>query len=69
MKNSQLKFELKPVTIKSVKSIMKKMKMKKSAGPDEISQECLLIGKSILAKPLTLIINESIKQGNFLTSL
>ena len=39
------------------------MKMKKSAGPDEISQECLLIGKSILAKPLTAIINESIKQG------
>ena len=25
----------------TVKNIMKKMKMKKSAGPDEISQECL----------------------------
>ena len=42
---------------------MKKMKMKKSAGQDNISQECLLIGKSILASPLTTIINESIKQG------
>ena len=38
--------------------------MKKNAGPDEISQECLLIGKSILARPLTTIINESIKQGH-----
>ena len=51
------------ISIKTVVSIMKKMKMKKSAGPDEISQECLLIGKNILARPLTTITNESIKQG------
>ena len=42
---------------------MKKMKMKKSAGPDEISQECLLIGKGVLAGPLTTIINASINQS------
>ena len=32
-------------------------------GPDEISQECLLIGRNCLAKPLTSIINASITQG------
>ena len=42
---------------------MKSMKMKKSAGPDEISQECLLIGINALVKPLNIIINASIKQG------
>ena len=35
---------------------MGKIRMKKSAGPDEISQECLLLGKSVLAGPLTTII-------------
>ena len=49
MKGKNLKFVLKPVSIKTVKNIVKKMKMEKSAGPDEISQECLLIGKSTLA--------------------
>ena len=41
------KFELKPVTVKNVKKVMGKMKKKKSAGHDEISQECLLLGKSV----------------------
>ena len=35
---------------------MGKTRMKKSAGPDEISQACLLLGKSVLAGPLTTII-------------
>ena len=56
-------FELKPFSVNTVKKIMGKMKMKKSAGADEISQECLLLGKSILAGPLTTIINASIKSG------
>ena len=42
---------------------MGKMKMKKSAGADDITQECLLLGKSILAGPLTTIINNSIREG------
>ena len=33
-----LKFELKPVTVKSVRKLMGKMKKKKSAGADEINQ-------------------------------
>ena len=39
------------------------MKMKKSAGADEIAQECLLLGKSILASTLTKIISALIKTG------
>ena len=60
MANSNLNFELKTVTVQSVRKIMGKMRMKKSAGPDEISQECLLLGKSVIAGPLTTIINASI---------
>ena len=63
MTDNKLCFELKPVTVLEVKNVMSKMKKKKSAGPDEISQECLLIGKRILAAPLTKIINTSITQG------
>ena len=37
---------------------MGKMKMKKSAGADEISQEYLLIGKNVLAEPLTANFNQ-----------
>jgi hypothetical protein len=36
---------------------MKKMKMKKSSGRDGISQACLLSGMTVLAIPLTHIIN------------
>ena len=53
MANSKLNFELKTITVQSVRKIMDKMRMNKSAGPDEISQECLLLGKSVLAGPLT----------------
>ena len=56
MANKNLKFELKTVSIKTVKQAMRKMQNKKSAGADEISQECLLLGKSILARPLTAIL-------------
>ena len=63
LSSNKEQFSLKPVTVKTVKNIMKCMKKKKSAGQDEISQECLLIGKTMLAKPLTNIINASIKQG------
>ena len=42
---------------------MKEMRNKKSAGHDNISQECLLMGKKVLAVPLTRIINTSIRTG------
>ena len=63
MKDKTMKFELKQVSISTAKKLMGKMKAKKSAGADEISQECLLLGKRTLAGPLTGIINESIKEG------
>ena len=42
---------------------MKEMRKKKSAGHDNISQECLLLGKNVLAAPLMRIINTSIQTG------
>ena len=47
--SKNLKFELKTVTVKTVKRQMGKMRMKKSSGHDEISQDVLLKGKKILA--------------------
>ena len=52
MENKNLKFSLKTVTVKTVKKVMRKMKMKKSTGADGITQECLLMGAEVLAKPL-----------------
>ena len=47
--SKNLKFELKTVTVKTVKRQMGKMRMKKSSGHDEISQDVLQKGKKILA--------------------
>ena len=41
------------------------MKIKKSAGADEITQECLLLGAEVLANPLARVINPSIDSGIF----
>ena len=64
-KNKNLRFTLKTVTEEKVKKTMDKMKKKKSAGLDGISQECLLLGSDILSAPLTRIINSSIANGIF----
>ena len=40
---------------------MKSVAKKKSKGNDGISQECLLLGTEVLAKPLTSIINDFIE--------
>ena len=63
VKNKNLKFELRPVTVNAVEKIMKQMKKKKSKGADGIPQECLLLGLEALAAPLTGIINQSITDG------
>ena len=47
---------------------LKKLKKKKSAGLDGLSQENLLLGSSKLLCPLTKIINQSIREGKFPTS-
>ena len=67
VKDKNLKFSLKTVTVKAVEKIMKQMKKKKSKGKDGISQECLLLGQEALVAPLTAIINHSISTGIFPT--
>ena len=65
LEKKNLKFSLKTVSEEVVKKAMNKMKKKKSAGVDGISQENLLLGTEILAIPLTRLINCSIKSGIF----
>ena len=65
VKNKNLRFSLKRVTLKEVGKIMKSMSKKKSKGNDGVSQECLLLGQEVLAAPITLIINNSISTGVF----
>ena len=57
------KMKFKTVTKKQVLKMMSKMKKKKSSGVDGLSQSNLVLGKSVLAEPLTNIINKSISQG------
>ena len=56
MKSKNLNFSLRKVTEEKVKETIDKMKKKKSAGKDGISQESLLLGAEILTIPLTRII-------------
>ena len=63
LEHKNLKFSLKTVSVKTVLKVMKKMKRKKSAGLDGVTQDCLLIGMDVLAVPLTHIINTSIAQA------
>ena len=65
LKNKNLQFSLKQVSVKTVTKVMKAMSKKKSKGNDGISQECLLLGTEVLAGPLTKIINTSIETGHF----
>jgi hypothetical protein len=65
LKDKNLKFDIKPVSVNTVTKIMRKMSKKKSSGKDGISQECLLLGLDVLATPLTAIINHSINTGTF----
>ena len=60
VKNKNLKFSLKQVTVKKVQKIMNKMCKKKSKGKDGICQECLLLGHEAIAAPLTDIVLTSI---------
>ena len=53
------------MTEKTVEKAIKSLKMKKSSGADSLSQEQLKLGIEELVKPLTKIINQSIKEGKF----
>ena len=65
MEKSDFKFNLKSVSKKLVQTVLKKIKKKKSSGRDGLSQEHLVLGSGVLVNPLTKIINESIKKGEF----
>ena len=65
--DSNLNFELKPVSAQHVLKILKKLKRKTSCGFDQISAEILKMGACVLAEPLTKIINQSIKTSKFPT--
>ena len=62
------KLKLKIVTKKQVLKMMIKMKKKQSSGIDGLSQVNLVLGKSVIAEPLTKIINQSITEGVFPTN-
>ena len=65
VKNKNLHFSLKTVTVQTVKKLMQKMAKKKSKGNDGIPQDCLLLGQEVIAGPLTEVINSSITTGAF----
>ena len=61
MSSKKCKFELKTVSIKSLKQSIKQLKAKKSAGYDGLTQSQLKVGVSVLASPLQNIIKKQIK--------
>ena len=65
MKSKNLSFSLQTVSVNHVKSIIKKLKTKRSSGFDELSSELLKMGAEVLSEPLTKIINKSIEEGRF----
>ena len=50
---------------KELKATLKKIKTKKNAGVDGLSQEQLIQGSNTLCAPLTVIFNKSISEGMF----
>ena len=65
MNKKNLLFKLKQITSKELLIIVKKIKKKKSAGVDGVSQEQLILGAATLAHPLTVIFNKSMEEGSF----
>ena len=53
MLNKRLRFEIKQVTTEIVNTALKKIKKKKSAGCDGLSQVHLSMGSKVLVEPLT----------------
>ena len=65
LKKRKLQFSLKAVTEKSVEKAINSLKMKRSAGADNLTQEQMKLGSSEIVRPLTKIINQSIVEGKF----
>ena len=58
-------FNFNTITESETLSIINKLKIKKSSGKDEISNNLLKSITDEIAKPLTIIINQSLKTGIF----
>ena len=65
MKDNKTKLEFNTITQKQLTKHLKKLNKKKSSGLDGLSQENLLLGATNLVAPLTLIVNQSIVEGEF----
>jgi hypothetical protein len=65
MKDNKTKLEFNNITQKQLTKHLKKLNKKKSSGFDGLSQENLLLGATNLVAPLTLIVNQSIVEGEF----
>ena len=62
---TELRFNFNRITESETLSIINKLKSKNSSGKDEISNKLLKSIKDEIAKPLTIIINQSLKTGIF----
>ena len=69
LKGSNLKFDLKTVSEKVVRNLLKSLKPKKSSGIDGISSEILKISSEVLVIPLTYIVNCSLTTKKLQASL
>ena len=58
-------FGLKPVSVENVARLIDSLKPKQSAGPDQISYRMLKELKFEIVQPLSVIINQSIKESHF----
>ena len=65
LKDKNLFFSLKPVTSRTVKKAIMAMKNKNGSGVDFISPNILKSAISMIAEPLTYIVNSSILEGIF----
>ena len=61
--SQQESFELKPIHLWKTRKLIEKLKNKRSAGPDEISNFLLKKLVDVVSKPITMIINKSIIEG------
>ena len=65
MKTYTVSFNFKPVTEVEIRNIIEKLKNKSCYGHDCISNKLIKRSKEILIKPLTYLVNQSLRKGYF----
>ena len=66
---TEYRFNFSKITERETLTIINNLKSKNSSGKDEISNKLLKSTKCEISKPLTIIINQSLKTGIFLDAL